>query len=125
MTEGAPKVKNLSEHLKEGVKPIVTCLGTPKDYEDAPGYKFPDGQGSATATNVDTIYNPNSPEKVNLNVLNAGQETYAISMIDSLDKYSKGFICCTGLVVVGKDKVTGKNISFLTHQNPKHFLYEK
>jgi hypothetical protein len=40
-----------------------------------------------------------------------------ISMVDGLDKKETGFLNCTGLVVCGIDKVTGKNISFMTHQD--------
>lgn len=47
---------------------------------------------------------------------------YIISPIDSSDKFSLKYAECTGMVVVGTDKETGENISFLSHQNPNFFL---
>ena len=38
--------------------------------------------------------------------------------LDASDKFSRGFYPCVGLVVTGRDRKTGKNISFLSHQNP-------
>jgi hypothetical protein len=57
--------------------------------------------------------------------LNAGEATYVISTIDEANKYSRDYFDCTGLVVTGIDKETGRNISFLTHQDPKKFLKKK
>jgi hypothetical protein len=42
---------------------------------------------------------------------------FVMSGIDSDNKMSRGFYNCTGLIVTGKTD-NGKNISFLTHQNP-------
>jgi len=53
---------------------------------------------------------------------NAGEYSYVISNLDSLDKFSKSFRDCTGIIVAGQDQKTGKNISFLSHQDPQYFL---
>ena len=55
-------------------------------------------------------------------MLNSGKETYVISPCDSQNKYSDSYLNCTGVVVSGVDKETGKNISFMSHQNPEWFL---
>lgn len=39
-----------------------------------------------------------------------------------MDKFSESFKNCTGLVVAGVEKGTGKKISFLSHQDPQYFL---
>ncbi len=53
---------------------------------------------------------------------NGGYETYVISDVNSKDKFSVGLYDCTGLIIVGEDKKTNKNISLLSHQDPKEFL---
>ena len=47
---------------------------------------------------------------------------YDFSKIDGENKYSEKYHECTGLVVVGVDQKTNKNISFVTHQTPKYVL---
>ncbi|MDP9249016.1 MAG: hypothetical protein M3M85_00690 [bacterium] len=37
-------------------------------------------------------------------------------------KRSHGYMMCTGLVVVGIDRETGKNVSFISHQTPAEIL---
>lgn len=53
------------------------------------------------------------------------ENDFIISHIDEKNKYSNGYFNCTSLVLVFKDKNTGKNKSLLTHQNPNHFLSDK
>ncbi len=43
-----------------------------------------------------------------------------ISHINIKNKFSKWYYDCTGIVAIGRDKETGENISFLTHQNPMY-----
>ncbi|MCX6739128.1 MAG: hypothetical protein NT098_03710 [Candidatus Parcubacteria bacterium] len=38
------------------------------------------------------------------------------------NKFSKKFANCAAVIVAGRDKETGKDISFLSHQDPYHFL---
>jgi hypothetical protein len=49
---------------------------------------------------------------------NAGSGSYVISKVDEENKYSEAYGPCTGIAVVGTEKVGGKNISLLTHQAP-------
>ena len=52
-----------------------------------------------------------------------GFQTYVLSPIDERPKYSDGYRNCTGIAAVGVDRVTGRNISFLTHQGPNGDYY--
>jgi len=107
-----------SEHLNEGVKPIIACVGTSKEYDletveflDIKRYGF----------NVD--FKADSRELRSRGLRNAGKETYVISTIDSRPKFTEGLFECTSLVAVGTDAEDARsNFSFLTHQVPGSFL---
>lgn len=55
-------------------------------------------------------------------VLESENHCTVISHTNSRNKYSNKYYNCTGLVVIGRDRETGENISFLTHQDPLYFL---
>ena len=97
-----------SEHLTNGEKPIIACVGSAEDFE---------GEFNK---NVDDPENVNwfavEEELQEKKLLNAGEGTYVISLLDNKNKRSDGYGPCTGVVVVGRDKNTKENISFLTHQ---------
>lgn len=46
--------------------------------------------------------------------------THVISAVNGMDKYSRYYSNCIGLVLMGKDKETKENISVLTHQDTYH-----
>lgn len=50
---------------------------------------------------------------------------YSVSSLNSRDKFSKGYLNCTGLVVIGRKKDTQEEISFLTHQHPEVAIDER
>jgi len=111
-------------HLKEGIRPIMTCIGTPVDFGT-----------SSTRWIFNHLPKPGSLHNVEFhgstryfeskNFLNGGSGTYVFSSLDDKDKFSESFCDCTGLIVAGVDKKTGQNISFLSHQYPQVFLFEK
>lgn len=111
-----------SEHLKPGVNPIMTCIGTYADFFDdfkqisALNTIFNDGKSSF----VD--YNAEANIQKEKQIKNAGDDTYAISKVDERNKFSNEYYDCTGLIVIGRDKTTNKEISLLTHQDPKKIL---
>lgn len=50
---------------------------------------------------------------------------YMISNVSDEDKFSEWYKNCTWIIMIWKDKYTWKNISFMTHQDPKMFLKHK
>ncbi len=115
------------EHLKEGIMPIMACVGTPSQFRDESGTEktiasnyFEKKNGTQ---NVNYYGDPDDLEIKGFK--NNGKETYVISTVDSEDKFSRNFRDCTGILVAGQDKKTGENISFLTHQDPEEFFHKK
>ncbi len=53
---------------------------------------------------------------------NGGQFSYVISAVNSRDKHSFFYLNCTGIAVVGTDRMSHHNVSVLTHQNPGFVL---
>lgn len=51
-----------------------------------------------------------------------GYPGYVISQVDETAKRSYSYRNCMGIIAVAEDKETGKQISFLSHQNPSFFL---
>jgi hypothetical protein len=115
-----------SEHLTNGEKPIIACV---EGYDDIPlnsGEDEPEtvrdvilrakeeGKYEAADYDKDRVL---AKEDGFLN-----GSGYSISPLTFNAKLSSGFIMCTGVLGVGKDKATGKNISFLSHQFPGSFL---
>lgn len=116
-------------HLKDGVKAIIACVGTPDQFRENSGIEtelkgvFRIVPKKSGASNIDYYGDPTKLTEQNFK--NAGRYSYVISPADGFDKFSGEFANCTGLVVTGQDKSTGENISFLSHQDPGYFLAEK
>jgi hypothetical protein len=116
---------NFNDHLKEGVSPIIVCIGT----EDEHDYPEREDLTEEEKEKLKRIITPvNFYEEKELldkgGFDNAGKETYVISKIDDTSKLTMELFSCTCIVAVGIDKNTGGNISMLTHQNPTSFLHE-
>lgn len=47
---------------------------------------------------------------------------YVLSIPSEDDKFSRDYANCSGIVVVGVDAKTGKNLSILTHENPSYIF---
>ncbi len=108
-----------AEHLAEGVKPIMGCVGTREEFKyDVDKLEDLEQIGH----NVEWAASQDKLDKQDFK--NAGRETYAISTVDSKPKFTKKLYKCTSLAVVGVDATTGKEISILTHQDPQKFLGE-
>ena len=109
-----------SEHLAEGIRPIMACVGTAGDYG---------GELSLLEEIEEVGHNSDyhgDPKLLNRHGFKAdslaGSPTYVVSPIDERPKFTKGLCDCTTLVAVGREDGTGKEVSFLTHQDPKWFL---
>lgn len=48
---------------------------------------------------------------------NGGEQTYVISTVSEHPKYSDNYLSCTGVIIMGRDRETGKRLSLLTHQD--------
>jgi len=109
------------EHLREGVRPIMTCVGTREDFDFRLDHlvQYFNKSKSFPAHNID--YDAPSYVLNKNDFLNGGDGTYVISIPDSRDKFSQGYINCTGLIIAGIKK-NGEKVSILSHQDPDSFL---
>lgn len=111
------------DHLNlniKGARPIMACVGTHDDFwkardpEDPASYFYEQFKpGVKNVTYVDWHF---------ANIHNGGA---VASLVDSSNKMTEGLADCTSLIVTGIEKRNDgviRNISFLTHQDPKEFL---
>lgn len=124
MTEGL-NVPKKESHLAPGVKPIISCIGTVKDFgfQESNLLRFSFINGGEGTSNA--MYGATSAFLTKHGMSHSGEDTYVISPLDGKNKFSEKMIDCTGLVVAGIDQKTGEPISFISHQDPKRFLYDK
>lgn len=106
------------EHLNEGIKPIVCDIYVrPESNNESDKESKFFKEFEKNAEFLDFRLNP---EKFFSSKWNKNKDgTYLISPIDGKNKYSKDFLDCLSVCVVGKEIETGKNISFISHQNPE------
>lgn len=123
-----------SEHLKDGINPIFACVGNPKQFEENPSlatmlfsgdrlkYRAEINKRIADlgVTNVDWFGDPSFQKKHGMK--NEGSASFVISKLDGTDKFSSEFYSCLGLLATGKDKATGKDLSFLAHVSVYHLF---
>lgn len=105
-----------SEHLRKGIQPIMVCVGSHETI-DATAFTDP-----SSVHNIDYYSSIDDLDRKGFS--NAGNKTYVISSVDDMNKMSTSFFNCTGLIICGIDKHSGKNISFVAHQDPTRFLFE-
>jgi hypothetical protein len=98
-------------HLNEGIPHIVyNLLSRDKSSID-----------SMEQIKKDAIYvdaNNDQEHPHGPNVFEVG--LHFISCTDERNKFSRGYKNCVGLIVVGRSKTTGKEISFMTHQDSSY-----
>lgn len=107
-----------SEHLKEGIKPIMAGLIDLENLDEESVQRINEIRDSGE--NVDWFENSSALKERGMK--NPAAFTYVISGIDGKNKFSESYGPCTGVALVGIDKKTGENISFLSHQDPEQFL---
>lgn len=106
-----------SEHLKEGVKPIMACIFDEENPSEKRAFEALDKEH---ALPVDYFFSDELMREKGLT--NAGEKTYVISPSNEQDKFSYGYKDCTGVIAVGRSKENGKEISFMSHEDPQEFL---
>lgn len=89
--------KSKQEHLEKEFSPIRVCISDT------------DSLTEETLKNINNI-------KTNGELVKMGN----LSGLNETSKYSLEYQYCTGIIMVGVDKETGKQISFMTHQSPFH-----
>lgn len=109
MPEGL-NIPTHESHLKKGVKPIVACLGTMKDF------------GLEERNKILNHFETTTNNAHNVDFKRSIKGAISQPDRDSDDKFSEGIYDCTALVVAGTEKGTGRQISLMTHQDPKEFL---
>lgn len=124
MFEGIHEEKN--SELKSEIKPIEIHVGTISDFKgtDNPVDFFIKNKDIVDKLST-TNFGSDKKELDAKKALHAGKSTYVISTIDELNKFEKEIYMCTVLIVVGKDKNSGQNVSFVSHQYPGEFLNGK
>lgn len=100
-----------SEHLREGEKPIMTCV------VDSLGFntKYKHRKEFKNATNVD--YSGNRDQLLEQGMKVRDLCNYVISPVDTKNKYTFGMYDCVSLVVSGR-RSDGEYVSFLLHRKP-------
>lgn len=110
-------------HLRPGIRPIMACVGTSADYAD-PDQEYINDPDSYKEEEL-VEYQASSDTLEARGQKHDHDGTYVISKIDAKDKFSYNYTNCSGVAVVGIDKETGEEVSFLTHQFPGYFLDAK
>ncbi len=111
-----PKAGKLVEHLEKEQDAIIACLNC-LDEEKKILQQFEKKQALFLDYEL-------SQEEMKLRNILGKEKYFLISPVDQSDKYSRDFNVCYGLVVVGREKDSNKNISFMTHQVPSS-LYDE
>ena len=131
------------EHLRDDIRPIMACTGDKALFKDHPGRaeafshtaldaifhqerhrRDEDYEPLAVDSNIFEVDWFGWEEKWNKEqVKHGGDESYVISPVDTRDKLTKEGKECIGLFVVGKEKNSGENISFMSHQNTTFLLH--
>lgn len=113
------KVKDSSRHLNEGVSPIMACVWPFENLEvEHPKHSGKLNNNFSLSNLKDLDWRNGTYGCKREDCITAGSGTFVMSAVDDSNKFSQGFHACTGLIVTGIDKKTGKNISFMTHQPP-------
>jgi len=116
----AGPVRLKSEHLAEGIRPIMACVGAGKKYAKEIGEISDATEIESPGSKIDWYAYPK--ESKDLDSKTAGERTYVISAIDEKPKFTRALYACTSIAAVGNDAGSGAEVSFLTHQAPVELL---
>ena len=107
------KQSKRNEHLKNA-SPIMSAFGTQKMFRGDQHLEQIKDDGDA----IDFF--SGSQKRFGGKVF---EMAYAISTANEKDKWSMTYRNCTGVIVAGTDKTSGKQISLLTHQSPRELFH--
>jgi len=116
-----------SEHLAKGARPIIACVGTKEQIEtfgNSEEELLRKKEFEEMVKNAEDIdwYEKNTAKIYERGFLTAGEKTYVISSLDENPKKSNRLEDCSSVIITGQHKKTGKNTSFVSHQNPLKFV---
>jgi hypothetical protein len=114
--------KKYEKHLENGFRPIMACVGTPDQFKVSTPKEeyFDEGE-----KDYEINYYEKHERLVFDDFKNPEESSYVISPVDQYNKYSVNFANCTGVIGIGYDKNLGKNISFMSHEDPDYFLKKR
>lgn len=107
--------EKLNGYLKEGINPIKRVIYDRKDINREDESNFL--ELSKNSEHLDFKQNQERFFSKKFNCYKKG--TYLISGINENNIYIDNLLDCTSVSFLGVDKITNKNISFATHQNPE------
>jgi len=112
-----------SEHLAEEYRPIIASIGNREEHGKNDFFDNVEAFG-------ENVNYRGHPDLLNMrgfkaDNFDANMPSYIISPVNEKDKFTKELLDCTSVIAVGRDVSSGKDISVLTHQDPKIFLKEQ
>jgi hypothetical protein len=117
----SPKNALHGEHLEKEFSPIMVSLSDRKGPRTLVNEVM--DESSITSSDAEMInFFEDHDRLVEKGMKNHSTESYVISSCNEKAKYSETYRNCTGIVLAGIDKKTGKEISLLSHQYPGSFL---
>ena len=111
-------------HLREDIIPIrlqIVDSDVGDEELDSIYEKLEEDEGKGVVNSVD-LDGGDLGVLENNGFKHSGPDSYLISPISERDWTSDHYFNCTGVVAIGRDKDTGREVSFLTHQDPKYFV---
>ena len=105
-----------AEHLAEGFYPIMASVGTYQEHKAAIEAINTLEEIKFSGHNANFSAHPDLLDMQGFKTSLKGG--YVISPLDEKAKFTEGLYNCTSLVAVGREKGTGRELSFLTHQKP-------
>ena len=101
-------------HLEKGIPQIMVGIQT--YYGPYHKFKLPPNVELLKKYSEDIHWQSNPVYYREHHIKSNQNGTYVISEASEKNKYSEGYLNCTGLIMIGVDKETGDNISVVTHQ---------
>ncbi|MES2930483.1 MAG: hypothetical protein V4665_01735 [Patescibacteria group bacterium] len=112
------KGTHLENAERDRIKLRMYDSSDPKQY-----IRFALGEGAGRQFIEGTLVNYyDDKENTEKQGMRGGFPGYVISGVDESPKRSHSYKNCSSILAVAEDKETGKQISFLSHQNPSFFL---
>lgn len=107
-----------TSEIKKGFKPIIACIVDPESLDSSTKKTLLLIEKNGQFIDWDA----EEPFWKENNISNAGKESYVLSECNDRDKYSKRYQNCIGIVVVGEEVGSDRQISIMSHQCPRKIV---